>query len=75
MESRRPPNVQDSFLFQTLKDKRLVFVTMVDGSCLFGTIERFDRFVIVVNQDGKTDDQVLVYKSAVCRLSASSPKE
>lgn len=61
-------NIQDGFLFQSLKDGRPMALEMITGSRLEGKIRRFDRFAVVVEVGGR---EVLVYKHAIATISHS----
>jgi len=54
-------NIQDGFLFQSLKEAREMRVSLVTGAQLGGRLKRFDRFAIVLEKDGQ---ELLVYKHA-----------
>ncbi|MDH5580172.1 MAG: RNA chaperone Hfq [Betaproteobacteria bacterium] len=58
-------NIQDGFLFQSLKDARPVTVELVTGKRIEGRIRRFDRFAVVIEADGH---EVLVYKHAIATI-------
>ena len=45
-------NIQDGFLFQSLKDGRPMSIELVTGKHLKGKIRRFDRFAVVGDQAG-----------------------
>ncbi len=55
-------NVQDNFLFARFKDRREVQLMLVSGKTLTGTIQRFDRFVLLL---GTGRQELLVYKHAM----------
>ena len=59
-------NIQDGFLFQSLKDGRAMALEMITGSRLEGKIRRFDRFAVVVESGGR---EVLVYKHAIATIA------
>lgn len=59
-------NIQDGFLFQSLKESRLMDFELVTGSRLIGRLKRFDRFAVVVESDGV---EILVYKHAISTVS------
>ena len=61
-------NIQDGFLFQSLKDGRAMALEMITGSRLEGKIRRFDRFAVVVESGGR---EVLVYKHAIATIAHS----
>ena len=63
-------NIQDGFLFQSLKDGRTVTVELVTGKRLDGRIRRFDRFAVVVDSQGR---EVLIYKHAIATIAPAAP--
>jgi host factor-I protein len=63
-------NIQDGFLFQSLKEARDMRVNLVNGGQLGGRLKRFDRFAIVLEKDGQ---EVLVYKHAIATIGVASP--
>ncbi len=52
----KPINFQDSFLFGSLKDGRVLAFALVTGKAFKGQIKRFDRYAVVVD-DGALDMQ------------------
>ncbi len=63
--SKSTINIQDGFLFQNLKAASMLDVGLMTGNTLQGRLRRFDRFAIVLEQDGK---EVLVYKHAIATI-------
>ena len=61
-------NIQDGFLFQSLKDGRAMSIELVTGKHLEGKIRRFDRFAVVVELAGR---EVMVYKHAIATIAAA----
>lgn len=59
-------NIQDGFLFQSLKDGRQMALELITGSRLDGRIRRFDRFAVVVETNGR---EILVYKHAIATIA------
>ena len=59
-------NIQDGFLFQSLKANRNMAVELVTGSHRRGPIRRFDCFALVIEAEGR---EVLVYKHAIATIS------
>lgn len=59
-------NIQDGFLFQSLKDGRAMIFELVTGKQLEGRIRRFDRFAVVVEVSGR---EILVYKHAIASIA------
>ncbi len=67
MPGTRPINIQDSFLFQSLKESRPLDVPLVTGKAFKGvTIKRFDRFALVLVAGTQ---EVLVYKYAIAVIA------
>jgi len=62
-------NIQDGFLFQSLKDGRPVSLELVTGRGIEGRIRRFDRFAVIVETLGR---EVLVYKHAIVTIAPTS---
>jgi len=62
-------NIQDGFLFQSLKDGRPMSIELITGKLLEGKIRRFDRFAVVVEVLGR---EVMVYKHAIATIAHSS---
>jgi host factor-I protein len=63
-------NIQDGYLFQSLKEGQTMYLELVTGRHLLGRLKRFDRFAVVLESDGK---EVLVYKHAIATLTAATP--
>lgn len=61
-------NIQDGFLFQSLKDGRPMSFELTTGRQIEGKIRRFDRFAVVVESGGR---EVLLYKHAIATISAA----
>jgi host factor-I protein len=59
-------NIQDGFLFQSLKDGRPMALELITGSRLDGRIRRFDRFAVVIESGGR---EVMVYKHAIATIA------
>ena len=59
-------NIQDGFLFQSLKDGRPMSIELVTGKHLEGKIRRFDRFAVVVEIAGR---EAMVYKHAIATIA------
>jgi host factor-I protein len=64
------PNVQDVFLNYVRREKLRVTVRMMDGSELEGRIKNFDRFALVLDQNGT--DQML-FKHAIAAIKTPKP--
>ena len=59
-------NIQDGFLFQSLKEAQPMRLDLVTGGQLTGRLKRFDRFAVVVETGGS---ECLVYKHAIATIS------
>lgn len=70
IRSAAPPqaNIQDAFLNQARRDRAIVTFHLMDGSSFSGRIKNFDRFAMVVDQDG-TDR--MLFKHAIASITAS----
>lgn len=66
--SRHNINIQDGFLFQNLKEGRIMTFELTTGGQLKGRLKRFDRFAVVVDTGSK---EVLVYKHAISTIAES----
>jgi host factor-I protein len=64
-------NIQDGYLFQSLKEGQTMYLELITGRSLLGRLKRFDRFAVVLESDGK---EVLVYKHAIATLAAAPPQ-
>jgi len=62
-------NIQDGFLFQSLKDGAEMELELTTGRSLTGRLRRFDRFAVVLEIEGR---EVLVYKHAIATLARST---
>jgi host factor-I protein len=60
-------NIQDGFLFQSLKTSQLMSCELVNGRSLEGRIKRFDRFAVVFERGG---EEILVYKHAIATIAS-----
>ena len=60
-------NIQDGFLFQSLKVAQVMVVELVTGRHLEGRLKRFDRFALVLESEGR---EILVYKHAIATIVA-----
>ena len=58
-------NIQDGYLFQTLKSGQPLSIELVNGRRIEGVLKRFDRFALVIEHDGR---EKLVYKHAVATV-------
>jgi len=64
--SRRGPiNIQDGFLFQSLKENRELAIALTTGKFFKGTVRRFDRFAVVFMT---SNQEILVYKHGIISI-------
>jgi host factor-I protein len=61
------PNVQDAFLNVVRRDQQAVTVRLMDGTEVEARIRGFDRFAVVLEQDGADR---LVFKHAIASICA-----
>jgi len=61
-------NIQDGYLFQSLKEGQTMSVDLITGNTLLGRLKRFDRFAVVIEAQGK---EILIYKHAIATISAA----
>jgi host factor-I protein len=59
-------NIQDAFLNRARRERLSVAIRMMDGTAVEGRIKLFDRFAIIVEQNGA--DQ-LIFKHAIAVIS------
>ena len=64
--SRHNINIQDGFLFQSLKEGRTMSFDLITGMKIEGRLRRFDRFAVVVDTGTQ---EILVYKHAIATIS------
>jgi host factor-I protein len=61
-------NIQDGYLFQSLKEGQTMCVELVTARHLLGRLKRFDRFAVVLESEGK---EILIYKHAIVTISVA----
>ena len=61
-------NIQDGYLFQSLKEGQTMSLELVTGNTLLGRLKRFDRFAVVIETQGK---EILIYKHAIATIAAA----
>jgi len=67
---RKQIDIQDGFLFESLKENRPLVFALSTGQFIEGRIKRFDRFAVLVETGGKV---LLIYKSAISDISWPGP--
>ena len=71
MPDARPsgePNVQDAFLNVVRREQQAVSLRLMDGTELEARVKAFDRFAVVVEQNGADH---LVFKHAIASIRAA----
>ena len=63
-------NIQDGFLFHSLRSGAEISVQLTTGEKLVGQLKRFDRFAIILDLGGR---EHLVYKHGI--VSIEGPAE
>jgi host factor-I protein len=63
-------NIQDGFLFQSLKSGADVAVQLTTGERIEGKLTRFDRFAIIIDRDGR---EIMIYKHGIVSIEAPIP--
>ena len=64
-ESKASPNIQDVFLNYVRREKLTVTIRMMDGSELDGRIKNFDRFAVIIEQNGSDH---MLFKHAIASI-------
>ena len=62
------PNVQDAFLNVVRREQQSVSLRLMDGTELDARVTGFDRFAVILEQDGA---DTLVFKHAIASIRAS----
>ena len=62
------PNVQDAFLNAARREQQAVSLRLMDGTELEARVKGFDRFAVILDQDGADR---LVFKHAIASICAS----
>lgn len=63
-------NLQEVFLTQLRRERRLVTVFLMNGFQMRGYVTGFDAFTVVLTSDGK---QMFVYKHAISTITPERP--
>ena len=63
-------NLQDIFLTQARRERRLVTMSLMNGFQMRGYVTGFDAFTVVLTSDGK---QQIVYKHAISTIVPERP--
>lgn len=67
--SKHNINIQDGFLFQSLKEAQLMDVALTTGAQMRGRVKRFDRFAIILETE---DRELLIYKHAIATIGPAA---
>jgi host factor-I protein len=62
--------VQDAFLNVVRREQQAVSVRLMDGSEIEARVKGFDRFAVILAQDGADH---LVFKHAIASIRAAGP--
>jgi len=62
------PNVQDAFLNVIRREQQAVSLRLMDGTELEARVKAFDRFAVILEQDGSDH---LVFKHAIASIRAA----
>ncbi|HXU45151.1 MAG TPA: RNA chaperone Hfq [Thermoanaerobaculia bacterium] len=62
-------NIQDGYLFQSLKEGQTMSLELITGRQLLGRMKRFDRFAVVLETEGK---EILIYKHAIATIATAA---
>ncbi|HVC20469.1 MAG TPA: RNA chaperone Hfq [Vicinamibacterales bacterium] len=64
------PNIQDIFLNYARRERLIVTVRMMDGRDFEGRIKNFDRFAVVVEENGA---DFMIFKHAIAAIRTPKP--
>lgn len=68
--SSAQPNIQDAFLNFVRRERLDVRIRMMDGTDLEGRVKNFDRFAVIVEQDGADH---MIFKHAIAAIRTPRP--
>ena len=68
--SNNSNNLQEIFLTQARRDRRMVTMFLMNGFQMRGCITGFDAFTVVLSSDGK---QQIIYKHAISTITPVRP--
>jgi host factor-I protein len=63
-------NLQEEFLYTIKKERQIVTVYLMNGYKLAGKIKGFDRFILVIDNNGQ---DVMIFKHAISTIALSGP--
>ncbi len=67
--AKKSPQVQEGFLFEALRERRILSIELMSGAALRGVLKRFDQFTLVLEND---QGSLVIYKSSVVSITAIS---
>lgn len=62
------PNIQDAFLHHARRERAAVLIHLMTGQDFEGRIKNFDRFAVIVEQNGA---DYMIFKHAIATIRAS----
>jgi len=65
-------NIQDGFLYHSLRSGTTVAVQLITGEKLEGKVKRFDRFAIILDLGGL---ETMVYKHGIVSIEGPAATE
>lgn len=65
-------NIQDGFLFHSLRSGATIAIQLVTGERLEGKLRRFDRFAIILDVSGL---EILIYKHGIVSIEGPATTE
>ena len=68
--SSSQPNIQDVFLNHARREKLPVQIRLMDGSDFEGRVKNFDRFAVIVEQNGADH---MIFKHAIAAIRTPKP--
>ena len=63
-------NIQDEFLYSLRKERQSITVYLMNGYKLSGKIKGFDRFTVVLDNNGQ---EIMIFKHAISTIGAGAP--
>ena len=67
---QKTQNLQDAFLNYIRREKIPVTLFLMNGFQLRGVVRSFDRFVVLIDADGR---QQMIYKHAISTVAPARP--
>jgi host factor-I protein len=62
-------NLQDEFLYSLRKERQTITVYLMNGYKLSGKIKGFDRFTVVLDNNGQ---DIMIFKHAISTIGAGT---